>query len=176
MKKRAFASLAATALGATLVIASIGSGAASASSQTGQASARGGTLRVDSRSDFDYVGPALAYFSHSWQMEYATQLKLMNFPDVDGAAGTRLRPEAAAGFPIVSNSGRTYTFRIKKGFRFSNGTPVTASNFAYAILRSLNPRMQSPAASFVEDIVGAKAVIAGKATKAAGIRVRGDRL
>jgi peptide/nickel transport system substrate-binding protein len=177
MKKRAFASLAATAIGATLVIASIGSGAASASSQAGQqASARGGTLRVDSRSDFDYVDPALAYFSHSWQMEFATQLKLMNFPDADGAAGTRLRPEAAAGFPIVSNGGRTYTFRIKKGFRFSNGTPVTASNFAYAILRSLNPRMQSPAASFVEDIVGAKAVIAGKASKAAGIRVSGDRL
>jgi peptide/nickel transport system substrate-binding protein len=108
MQNRAFASLAATAIGATLVIASIGSGAASASSQAGQqASARGGTLRVDSRSDFDYVDPALAYFSHSWQMEYATQLKLMNFPDADGAAGTRLRPEAAAGFPIVSNGGRT---------------------------------------------------------------------
>jgi uridine phosphorylase len=36
MKKRAFASLAATAIGATLVIASIGSGAASASLQAGQ--------------------------------------------------------------------------------------------------------------------------------------------
>ena len=177
MNRRAFASLAVTAIGAALLIASLGTGAASASSQAGQqAAARGGTLRVDSRSDFDYVDPALAYFTHSWQLQYATQLKLMNYPDADGPAGTRLRPEAAAGFPIVSNNGRTYTFRIKKGFRFSNGTPVTASNFAYAILRTLNPRMQSPAASFVEDIAGAKAVIEGKASKAAGIRVRGDRL
>src|SRR5262245_57310317 len=66
MKKRAFGSLVATVLGATLVIASIGSGAASASTRVEQqAPARGGTLRVDSRSDFDYVDPALAYFTHS---------------------------------------------------------------------------------------------------------------
>ena len=125
MNNRAFASLGVTAIGAALLIASLGTGAASASSQAGQqVAARGGTLRVDSRSDFDYVDPALAYFTHSWQLQYATQLKLMNYPDADGPAGTRLRPEAAAGFPIVSNNGRTYTFRIKKGFRFSNGTPV----------------------------------------------------
>jgi ABC-type oligopeptide transport system substrate-binding subunit len=70
----------------------------------------------------------------------------------------------------VSKDGKTYTFQIKRGFRFSNGAPVRAANFAESINRALNPRMQSPAASFVEDIVGAKAVLDGKAAKAAGIR------
>jgi ABC-type oligopeptide transport system substrate-binding subunit len=72
--------------------------------------------------------------------------------------------------PTVSKDGKTYTFKIKQGFRFSNGTPVTSRNFAFAINRALNPRMQSPAASFVEDIVGAKAVLDGKVATASGVR------
>ena len=36
--------------------------------------------------------------------------------------------------------------------------------------------MQSPAASFTSDIVGAAAVIAGKATTPSGVKVNGDQL
>jgi len=177
MHRKTLFSLAMTALGAVLLIAAgTASSAGTATTAAKKAAAKGGTLRVDSRSDFDYIDPSLAYFSHSWQMEYATQLKLLNFPDVDGPAGSRLRPEAAAGMPLVSNGGTTYTFTIRKGFRFSNGTPVTAANFAYSINRALNPKMQSPAASFANDIVGAQAVLDGKARSASGIKVHGAKL
>jgi ABC-type transport system substrate-binding protein len=114
--------------------------------------ARGGTLRVDLTSDFDYIDSSLAYFSHSWQALNATQLKLMSFPDREGAAGSRMRAEAAAGFPRISRDGRTYTFTIKRGFRFSNGAAVTSANFRAAISRALNSRMQSPASSFLDDV------------------------
>ena len=42
-----------------------------------------------------------------------------------GRPGQRLVPEVASGYK-VSNGGRTYTVTIRKGFRFSDGTPVTA--------------------------------------------------
>jgi peptide/nickel transport system substrate-binding protein len=113
---------------------------------------RGGTLRIDSRSDFDYVDPTLSYFSHSLQLQNAVQLKLLSFPDREGPAGGRIVPEAAAGFPQVSADGRTYTFTIRKGFRFSNGAPVTAANFRAALARALNPKMESPASSFLDDV------------------------
>ena len=61
--------------------------------------------------------------------------KLYNYPDKAGQAGGLLRPEVASGF-AVSGDGRTYTFTIRKGFRFSDGAPVTARNFAYAIERA----------------------------------------
>src|SRR5918992_1951733 len=63
---------------------------------------RGGTLRIDSRNDFDFVDPTLSYFSHSLQLQHATQLKLISSPDPDGPAGDRMVPQAAAGFPKVS--------------------------------------------------------------------------
>jgi len=177
MTSRLLAALAAATAGAALLAAAaLGNTSGPAKASTASAAAaRGGTLRVDSRNDFDYIDPSLAYFSHSWQMEYATQLTLVSFPDKEGDAGSRVVP-AAAPLPVVSKDGKAYTFTIKSGFRFSNGTPVTAANFAYAMNRALIPKMQSPAASYLEDVVGAKAVLDGKATTASGIKAKGSKL
>jgi peptide/nickel transport system substrate-binding protein len=157
MKGRLWLSIAGAAIGAGLLVSSGFAGSAGKPQAAGGGEARGGTLRVDSRNDFDFIDPSLAYFSHSWQMENAVQLKLMSFPDKEGTAGSRMQPEAAAGFPKVSRDGKTYTFTIKRGFRFSNGAPVTAANFAAAIRRGLNPRMQSPASSFLDDVASYRA-------------------
>ena len=77
-------------------------------------------------------------------------------------------PEVAQGVPTISKDGKTYTFTLKNTYRFSNGKPVTAANYVAGINRNLNPKMASPAQPFIEDIVGAQAVIDGKATKASG--------
>jgi ABC-type transport system substrate-binding protein len=175
MHSRLIAAVLATAVGAAL-LAAAALGSSGSSSSAAASSARGGTLRVDLRNDFDYIDPSLAYFSHSWQLQFATQLTLMTFPDKEGDEGSRVVPAAAAGLPLVSKDGKTYTFTIKRGFRFSNGQPVTAAHFVAAMNRALNPRMQSPAASFLEDVVGATAVLEGKAQRASGIKVSGNKI
>src|SRR3977135_1948754 len=76
----------------------------------------GGTLNVDLTTDIDYTDPALDYLSTGWELEYATCLKLMNYPDANGPKSSQLVPEAAVGFPKVSNSGKTYDFNVKVGF------------------------------------------------------------
>ena len=73
--------------------------------------------------------------------------------------------------PAISKDGKTYTFTLKNTYRFSNGKRVTAANYAAAINRNLNPRMASPAQPFIEDIVGAQAVIDGQGTRASGVKV-----
>jgi ABC-type oligopeptide transport system substrate-binding subunit len=134
---------------------------------------KGGTLKGMFATDADFIDPSLAYFVHTWQIMGATGAHLLRFPDAQGAAGSRLVPEVAAGFPTVSRDGRVYTFTLKRTYRFSNGKPVTAANFAFAINRGLNPQQQSPAGPFVNDIVGAPAVQDGKARTASGVRVLG---
>src|SRR3954470_14485647 len=120
----------------------------------------GGTLNVDLSTDVDYTDPALSYLSTGWELEYATGLKLMNYPDGIGPRTSQLQPEAAAGFPKVSNNGKTYDFTINAAFtKFSNGAAVGPANFAYAFNRDANPKMQSPSTPFLSDIVGATAVI-----------------
>jgi ABC-type transport system substrate-binding protein/DNA-binding beta-propeller fold protein YncE/predicted Ser/Thr protein kinase len=128
------------------------------------------------------------------QLAYATCANLLNYPDSDGPVGTRLRPEIAAGMPTLSRDGRTYTFRIRSGFRFSppsrdrpaalrqppNSVPetVTAETFRHTIERALSPKLgaNAPAAPFASDIVGASAFRAGKALHIRGIVARGDSL
>jgi len=182
------ASAAALVLGAGLLILSAcgGGGSDEGNNTTGSTSGgntttapatKGGTLKLNmSNTDVDFTDPTLAYGSASWQLEYATALRLYNYPDKPAPLGSKLVPEGAAGFPVISQDGKTYTITVKNGFKFSDGTPVTAENYAYAINRALSPKMQSPVATFISDIVGAKEVLDGKADKASGVTVAGNKL
>src|SRR3954454_2985736 len=138
---------------------------------------KGGTMKLNmSNTDVDYSDPSLAYGSTSWQLEYATALKLYDYPDQPPPLGSRLTPDGAQAFPVISADGKTYTITVRDGFKFSDGTPVTAANYAYAINRALNKKMQSPAAQFITDIVGATDVLDGKAPKASGVQSNGNKL
>lgn len=113
-------------------------------------------LQFDLRTDIDYVDPGLAYFVPTWQIEYATCAKLVNFPDASAPAGGVLRPEIAAGLPTVSPDGLTYTFTLRDDYFFSPpaNERVTAAHFKHAIDRLSSPTMNSPARPFMTDIAG----------------------
>jgi oligopeptide transport system substrate-binding protein len=183
--RRSWASIAMLAVGASLLVAAGFAGPAdsspSSATKADKESRRGGTIRINiPGGDIDHIDPSLAYGTSTWAMEYSTALKLLNYPDAPFPRGSRLTPEGASKY-TVSRDGKTYVFTIRRGFRFSDGRPVTAANYAYAINRALDKELQSPAFQFVSDpsgsnIVGAQAVRDGRAAKASGVRVRGNRL
>ena len=80
--------------------------------------------------------------------------------------------------PTVTGSGRTYTFRVRSGFRFSppSNAPVTADAFRRAIERGLHPRSDSYVPFILGDVVGTGAYSAGRAKHVAGVTARGDTL
>jgi serine/threonine-protein kinase len=130
----------------------------------------------------DDTDPAHAYPSPVFraQLEYATGAQLLNYPDASGARGTRLVPEVAAAMPTVTDGGRTYTFRIRSGYRFSppSNLPVTAATFRYSIERALDRRLGpgAPGYGYLSDVVGAAAFHAGQTQHVSGITVSGNRL
>jgi peptide/nickel transport system substrate-binding protein len=137
------------------------------------------TLRIETGLDVDYIDPALAYeVPGSYSLLYPTCAKLLNYPDESSPASSRLVPEVAEALPTRSADGRTYTFTIRQGFRFSppSDQPVTAQTFKDTIERTLNPTMRSPTAHNMADIVGAAAYMAGKANHIKGVVVNGDTL
>ncbi|MCB0184899.1 MAG: peptide ABC transporter substrate-binding protein, partial [Caldilineaceae bacterium] len=72
----------------------------------------------------------------------------------------------------VSDDGKTYTFTIRPGLKFADGTPVTAQDFADSINRALQPETASYGASFqLQHVVGAAEVASGTAKEASGIKV-----
>jgi YVTN family beta-propeller protein len=135
----------------------------------------GGTVRIVQGKDFNSTDPALmvGYGPQAAQLEFATCAKLLNYPDLAGPRGSRLVPEVAAAMPRVSADGRTYTFIVRRSFRFSppSNELVTARAFARAIERFLSPTLQpqDDLAVFLSDIVGYDAYRSRRTAHLAGV-------
>lgn len=75
----------------------------------------------------------------------------------------------------ISSDNKTYTFTLKPGITFSDGTPVTAQSYVYTLTRALLPEVQSPIATLFEGpIVGANDVNTGKTKVLAGVKALND--
>jgi YVTN family beta-propeller protein len=138
------------------------------------------TLRVESGGGPQAIDPALAYDTVAWSVLDATCVKLFNYPDKSGPAGAQLAPEAAESMPAPSAGGRTYTFTIRTGFRFSppSNEPVTAQTFKDTIERALNPKMHAPetVVDYFTGIVGVAAYVSGRTRHISGVVAHANAL
>ena len=101
----------------------------------------------------------------------------MTYPDKPPPEGYRLVPEVAAAYPRVSRDGKTWTFTLRSGFRFSDGTPVQASAFARAIARTLAPGVRLAGGRLYAARSSAPRTFRpGRTTSLAGVVARGNRL
>ena len=136
----------------------------------------GGILRISfsPAAGLDSIDPALSFSQPGWSLLDATCARLFTYPDKEPPAGFRVQREVAESVK-VSDDLKTYTFRLRRGFRFSDGAPVRANAFAHAINRVLlSP--YSPGIIHVRDIVGARKVMFGPATTARGVSAHGNTL
>ena len=177
MRRRQWLAVALLVAGASLLIAA---SFASAGTSSHHALKKGGIFRYGNVGASVQVDPQVGYVTTLWSLEYATAAKLYNYADAKGPAGSKLIPEVASKFS-VSKNGRRYTFTIRKGFKFSDGTAVTAKNFKRAIDRTANHDLASPGAPFITDkagtnIVGAAKVQAGNGTSVSGVVAKGNKL
>ena len=69
-----------------------------------------------------------AYAIHDWEILKNTGVSLLSYEP--GTAEMVLG--AAADWPAVSDDGTTYTFELKEGITYADGTPVTAQDYVYA--------------------------------------------
>ena len=136
---------------------------------------RRGVLRMLGGSSFD---PDPARSLAPPDVSYETCAGLVTYPDRPAPAGTRLVPDVAQAMPTVSPDGRTYTFIVRPGFRFSppSDAPVTAATFKHTIERALDPQVGGYAFGFMGDIFGMPAFEAGRTAHLAGITASGNRL
>ena len=179
MRRKQLLSMFMLVLGVSLLVAAMTVGAASSATNTKAkaGAAKGGTLKLnESSEDFDYVDPQIAYRTDDWSMLQATSMNLVGFPEKAGVAGTQLYPVGATSFPTVSKDGKTYTFKIRPGMKFSDGSLVTAASYQRAFERALSPKMGSPIAVNIklqDEIVGGNDFLNGKTQHISGISAKG---
>ena len=140
-------------LGLVLLVLGLSAGVALGLSACGSSGKEGGTLTGSYASFPDYLDPALSYTQEGWTAMYDTYIPLLTYKRASGVAGGKVVPGLAEEMPKITNGGKTYTLTLHKGLKYSDGTPVKASDFKSTIERLF--KIASPGSPFYESIVGA---------------------
>ncbi len=159
---RTIQALTGTLLTFVLVVGVSACGSSSTSSGKGPISVLMGTAP-------DSLDPGLGATTQSYEATWISYTGLITYAHASGEAGSKLIPGVAQSLPTVTNGGKTYTFMLRKGLVYSNGAPVKASDFAYAIERAIKLGWGSES-FFTENIVGAEDFQKGKASSISGIQ------
>jgi peptide/nickel transport system substrate-binding protein len=123
---------------------------------------RGGTLRVVAPVEVSPplpLDPATAYVPQSLSILAQTNDGLVGFKRVGGAEGATLVPDLATALPRPADGGRTYTFRVRLGIRYSSGEGLKASDFRRSLERAfrLEPQGEFPVSQYFAGIEGGDA-------------------
>ena len=138
---------------AALVLAACGGGGAGNNEQPGtQTSAsgfnaastsvvnpsdkKGGTLKFANEGDWDTLDPGETYYAYSWNFARLYGRSLMMFKSAPGKEGNQLVPDLAEAPGQASDNAKTWTYKLRKGVKFDDGTQVTSADVKYAVLRS----------------------------------------
>jgi peptide/nickel transport system substrate-binding protein len=167
-RRVALASVAALLLASSL---SVASGVAAPAGRTDDGTpVNGGTLLAGIPDSFDHLDPGLSYTNEGWEVFEATNDGLLTFVRTDDPAkSATIVPDIAAAMPTVSKDGLTYTFKLRKGVRFSPpvNREVLPSDFKFTIERLF--RINSGGVSFYTGIAGANAYAKTKKGGISGI-------
>jgi peptide/nickel transport system substrate-binding protein len=134
---------------------------------SGTGGSGGGDVNVSMTSFPDYVDPQLSYTVEGWEVLWNVYTPLLTYKHSAGDAGTQVVPGLAKDMPQISADGKTYKLTLRPNMKYSDGTPIKASDFTYGIKRLF--KANSGGSVFYEVIVGAKDFADGKADSISGI-------
>jgi peptide/nickel transport system substrate-binding protein len=155
---------------AALVLAACGGGGASnqqgSSNQSAQAGfnaastgvvnpsdKKGGTLKFANLGDWDTLDPGETYYQYSWNFARLYGRALMMFKSAPGQEGNQLVPDLAEAPGQSSDGAKTWTYKIRKGVKFDDGTEVTSADVKYAVLRSTDKQTFPNGPAYWDDLL-----------------------
>ncbi|MBB5630657.1 ABC transporter substrate-binding protein [Sphaerisporangium krabiense] len=155
-----------------IAVSACGGGGAPASSggtaATG-AAGKGGTLTILSNQDFSHLDPArnwtMPHMDFGIRLLYRT---LTTFKAEPGAGGTRIVPDLATDLGTPSQGGKVWTFTLKSGLKYEDGTPIVADDVKYNVERSFAPELPGGpnyAQLYLADAEGYKGPLKGERLK-----------
>jgi YVTN family beta-propeller protein len=134
---------------------------------------RGGTLTVvGALSSLDSIDPAIAHSYLSFDILSLAYDGLVGYRRVGGVDGATLVPNLARSIPVPADGGKTYTFQLRPGIRYSSGESVKPQDFRRAIERVFS--LRSDGRSYFDTIIGAADCRTGSCDLSQGIETDDD--
>ncbi|MFG2136133.1 ABC transporter substrate-binding protein [Streptomyces sp. NPDC048650] len=98
--------------------------------------AKGGTLNYaisDAPESFD---PGNTYYAFIYNFSRLYARPLTTFKPGAGAKGNELAPDLAESMGKPTDGGKTWTYKIRKGLKYDDGSKITSQDVKYAVERS----------------------------------------
>ncbi len=130
-----------------------GFNAASGGKVVNASDAKGGTIKMANVGDWDSLDPADMYYGYEWNFSRLTGRGLLMFAGAPGQEGTKLVPDLAASLGQSSDSGKTWTYKLRSGVKFEDGKTVTSKDVKYAVERSLDKTVFPDGPTYFNDFL-----------------------
>ncbi|MFD3559245.1 ABC transporter substrate-binding protein [Streptomyces sp. NPDC058686] len=97
---------------------------------------KGGTVTYAMSDVPDSFDPGNTYYAYMYNFSRLYARPLMTFKPDAGEKGNTLVPDLASAPGKPSDGGKTWTYTIRKGLEYQDGTPITSKDVKYAVERS----------------------------------------
>ncbi len=98
---------------------------------------KGGTMKFAISSDWDSVDPGDTYYGLSWNLARTYSRALTMFKVGPGTESSELVGDLAENVGTPSDGGKTWTYKLRAGLKYEDGSPITSKDVAYAVSRSI---------------------------------------
>jgi peptide/nickel transport system substrate-binding protein len=113
----------------------------------------GGTLKLAAAGLPDSFDPGNTYQSWVWDFSRLYATPLITYRACPGSCGLQLVPGLATGLGQVSADGLTWTYHLKHGVKFEDGTSVTAQDVKYAVERGYDKSVLSSGTYYLQNLL-----------------------
>jgi peptide/nickel transport system substrate-binding protein len=122
---------------AVLAIGVVAAGCGDDDDDSGTSGGGGGAELKIGTVGLDNADPVMFQTTQAVQAFQLAYVPLLSYAHEEGDAGAEIIPGLATAVPEPTNGGKTYTFQLREGLKYSDGTPVKASDFENTIKRLL---------------------------------------
>jgi peptide/nickel transport system substrate-binding protein len=117
---------------------------------------KGGTMKFAISSNWDSTDPGDTYYGLSWNLSRLYTRSLVMFKVVPGQGSSELVGDLAEDVGTQSDGGKTWTYKLRSGLKFEDGTPITAKDVEYAVSRSLEKGTLVNGPTYFDDFLDLK--------------------
>ncbi|GAA4251874.1 ABC transporter substrate-binding protein [Dactylosporangium darangshiense] len=115
---------------------------------------KGGTLKLTVHDNPDSLDPAIAYYAQVWNFMKGFYVRSLLTNDAKpGADGLKLVPDLASDMPAIEDGGKKYTFKLKSGLKWEDGSPITSKDIKYGIERIFATDVINAGPKYLVDIL-----------------------
>lgn len=97
---------------------------------------KGGTVTYEYSDVPDSFDPGNTYYAYMYNLSRLYARPLMTFQPGAGEKGNTLVPDLAASAGVPSDGGKTWTYKLRTGLKYQDGTAITSKDVKYAVERS----------------------------------------